>query len=397
MTDWFSTVIARLDRELLDPVVRDTLRRSAAAVLSFETRPVDYTNVDPDRRMLVHVTGEALDAGATVRWSLVLKAFRRPTDAASSVVDDPAHYEFWQREPAFFESGLWSEITDGIRAVRCHGIHRWPGDEVWLWLEDLTDAHETSWPDEAFDRAAYDLGRFAGSFVAGRPLPTEPWLADTRSVQEQYSIANPSMRAEILPTLDSLPSSGRATASAFGSARDRSILREAFRRQDSLLDGLERLPRALCHNDTGAPNLFLQRSGNGYLETVAIDWALVGIGPAGGDLGQLVAGSACYFRASTDRLDALDQQTFEAYLAGFVDAGATIKASDLRIASLVTMLAQWTAIVAIHLIRAVDPNDEEWVAAFWHRPAREVADQLTPLLAFLTRRADETLRLARGA
>ena len=228
-------------------------------------------------------------------------------------------------------------------------------------------------------------------------MPTDPWLADTRSVQEQYSIANPWMRAEILPVLDAPPSSSRAAASAFGSARDRSILRDAFSRQDGLLDAIEHLPRALCHNDTGAPNLFLQRSSVGSLETVAIDWAIVGIGPAGGDLGQLVAGSACFFRASTNRLDELDRLTFDAYLAGLAAAGSTITAPDVRLASLVTVLAQWTAIVAFHLSRALDPQHEEWVTSFWQRPPPEVAEQFTPLLAFLTRRAEETLRLARGA
>lgn len=140
MTDWLSTINERLDRTLLDPVVRDSLQRPEAVVTSFATQPVEYTNVDPDRRSLLRVAGEATDAGTTVQWSLVLKAFRRPADAEASVVDDPAHYEYWEREPRFFESGLWSEVTEGIRSVRCHGIHRWPDNEVWLWLEHLADS-----------------------------------------------------------------------------------------------------------------------------------------------------------------------------------------------------------------------------------------------------------------
>jgi hypothetical protein len=394
-TDWLTTLTARLDPALLEPVIRDVLHRADATVTDFDARPVDYTNVDPDRRLLVRITGGAVIDGGSARWSVVLKAFRRPTEEAPPNVDEPSHYDYWEREPKFFESGLWSEIGPGIRSVRCHGVRRWPDDEVWLWLEDLVDEHATHWPDDAFEHAAHDFGRFAGSFVAGRALPTEPWLADTRSVQAQYSIANPWMRAEILPVLDAPPSAG--AAAAFGSARDRFILRDAFRRQDALLQAIDRLPRALCHNDTGAPNLFVRRSGTGSTETVAIDWAIAGIGPAGGDLGQLVAGSACFFRTSTDRLDALDRLTTDAYRAGLADVGATISAADVRLASLVTVLAQWTAIVALHLGRALDPKDAEWVARFWRRPANDVVEQFTPLLAFLTRRAEETLRLAKDA
>lgn len=387
--DWLSAVRRELDASVLEPVVRNVLRRPGATVSAFDIRPIEYSNVDPDRRLLMRVTGEAVDAGGAAAWSVVLKAFRRPSDAGATV-DEPTHYDYWAREPEFFASGLWTDIGPGLRSVRCHGIDRRAPDEVWIWLEALAESNPGHWPSDAFERAAEDLGRFAGSYVAGRPLPTESWLADTRSVQVQYSILRPNMRDPILAALESPPTTSRAAASAFGTTRDRAVLRDAFLQQIELLDAIDRSQRALCHNDTMAPNLFVGFTPSGGPDTKAIDWALVGVGPVGGDLGHLVAGSACFFRAASDALHELDRRTFEAYLAGMADVGAVVDANAIRLASLVTVLAQWSAVVAIHLISALDPA-EEWVEGFWDRPRQEVVQQFVPLLAFLTRRAEETL------
>ena len=65
----------------------------------------------------------------------------------------------------------------------------------------------------------------------------------------------------------------------------------------------------------------------------------------GGDIAQLVAGSACFFRAPVDDLERLDRETFEAYLAGIEAAGADVDSSEVRLACLVTTLCQWSAIV----------------------------------------------------
>jgi hypothetical protein len=392
--DWFSAVRSDIDAGVLAPIVRDSLGISDAMVAAFEVRPIDYTNVDPDRRLLARVTGDAAVGDRTLPWSLVLKAFRRPADPDSAAALEPTHYEYWEREPRFFESTMPASLGPGLRSVRCHGVERRGVGEVWVWLEDLAADREGHWGSETFQRVAEDLGRFAGTFVASRPVPRALWLADTWSVQVQYSFANPWIREPIMRALEGPPSTGLASANAFGTARDRAILHDAFLRQDLLLEAVDRLPRAICHNDTLATNLFPGQSASGQSETAAIDWALVGIGPAGGDLGQLVAGSACFFKASTDELDLLDRLSFEAYLGGMADAGANVPSADIRFASLVTVLAQWSAIVAYHLANALDPSEEEQVAAFWHRPAPEVVEQLTPLLAFLTRRAEETLELA---
>ncbi len=385
--DWAASVQAEIDAATVQPLVRRHLASPDARPTAITVRPLEYPNVDPDARLLMRVDGQATEGGGQSPWSIVLKAFRRVDGPA---VDDPTHYEYWQREPLFFESGLWADLPPGLRSVRPLAVDRRSPDELWVWLEPLTDEYPDGWPAARFELAAHHLGRFAGGYLAGHPIPTAPWLSATRSIHQQWSVANPEIGEPVLHALETPPTT--SSGAPFASASDREALRAAFRRQADLLDAADALPRVVCHNDTLAANLFACRAPDGSSETVAIDWALVGIGPVGADLGQLVAGSATFFRAPVDDLETLDRRCFEAYVSGLEEAAGVVP-RDVRLASLTTVLAQWTSIVAWHLVLALDPANDEWVEAFWHRPRSDVVEQFTPLLSFLARRANETVDL----
>jgi hypothetical protein len=393
--DWAGSIREAVDTATVEPLVRRALGKPGIRVISVDTRPVEYPNVSPAARRLLNVSGTARDDDGTLDWSLILKAYRHPADPDPGY-DDPTDYDYWQREPLFFESSLATDLPAGLRSVASYGVDRRSAGEVWLWLEKLADDHPGGWPSAGFELAARHLGQFGGAYAAGRPLPSASWLASTTSVQVQYSIARPSIREPVLRALESPPAGRPGARVPFGRERDRVALRETFLRQDALLETLERVPPTLCHNDTMAANLFARATPDGGSETVAIDWALVGIGPLGGDIAQLVAGSACFFRAPVDDLDQLDRRTFDAYLDGIASTRAPVSRPDIRRACLVTILCQWSAVVAFHLVRALDPTAEDWIIEFWHRPARDVVDQFVPLLAFLSRRARETIQLANG-
>ena len=306
--DWSAAIREELGAATIEPAVRAMSGKPGAAVLTFDARQVEYPSVSPEARQLVRIEGTARDGLDEFPWSLVLKAFRHPEDPEPAV-DEPTHYEYWQREPLFFESALSTDLPLGLTAVRCHGVDRRSEDEIWIWLDRLIDEHRGAWPTDRFVHAAHDLGRFGGAYAAGRTLPSAPWLASTRSVQEQYSIVHSSIRTPVLHALEAQRGEERK---AFGAKRERLALRDAFLRQGAFLEAIEAAPRTLCHNDTMVPNLFSRASSAGTSDTVAIDWALVGVGPLGGDVAQLVAGSACFFRAPVDDLDRRDRETFEA-------------------------------------------------------------------------------------
>jgi hypothetical protein len=93
------------------------------------------------------------------------------------------------------------------------------------------------------------------------------------------------------------------------------LLRLWAHRQE-LLDGLDRLPQVLSHNDAFRRILFLRSDG-----LFAVDWAFLGAGPVGAELAPLVTASVAFLGVARDRWRDLEQTTVEAYLRGLQDAG----------------------------------------------------------------------------
>ena len=82
---------------------------------------------------------------------------------------------------------------------------------------------------------------------------------------------------------------------------------------------LDLLPRTICHGDT-YPTNFMSRPGiDSQQHTVALDWALMGIGPVGDDLGQLAFGANMNLK-ETNRADII-HTLFDSYLDGLNDSG----------------------------------------------------------------------------
>ena len=79
----------------------------------------------------------------------------------------------------------------------------------------------------------------------------------------------------------------------------------------------EPLPHTLCHGDT-YPTNFKSRRAAGGEQTVALDWALVGIETVGDDLGQLVFGAQTDL-AGVDPVK-VDRTLFESYINGLLDS-----------------------------------------------------------------------------
>src|SRR5688572_23729246 len=105
----------------------------------------------------VVLSGE--DAGQPVRCALILKIWRRLPER-----DEPARWRYWKREAEAYRSGLLADLPPGLHAPRCYAVDERP-DAVWLWLEDMGRPPER-WTPALFARAAYDLGRLNGAYLA---------------------------------------------------------------------------------------------------------------------------------------------------------------------------------------------------------------------------------------
>ena len=257
------------------------------------------------------VTGTARDGDATRPWTLVLKILRDPTEGSGP--GETRGEAGWDREAQIYRSGLLDSLPDGLVAPRCYGIVERPG-AVWLWLEDVTDEIGPHWPIPRFALAARHLGRLSGRYLTERPLPTSPWLL--RGLL-------PSRAGRVTGFWDDFervrndPLARRIWPGALG---DRA--RRLWDERDWVLAAVDRLPQSFVHGDADRRNLFAWRSATGVEETVAIDWALAGVLPLGGELPLLVTGRVLWAQeVGPHDLGELADQCLAGYVAGLADVG----------------------------------------------------------------------------
>ncbi len=297
--------------------------------------------------------------------------------------EDPTHWYYWRREALAYESGLLGSLTGGLRASRCHLVASRPDGSVALWLEDLSGTPAPQWPLARYELAARHLGQTQGVYMAGRPLPDEPWLShdwmraylrqrdgDVELVGERASWDHPVVAASFAaPPVERL---------------------HAMRADQSrLLDALDGLPRTLCHRDLHPANLFDARDGDDA--TITIDWSFVGIGALGEDAGNLVPDSVLDFHVDPRHIDELYALVARGYEAGLRDAGWDGPPELVRLGMASTIAAKY-AWIAPAILRAVTENRP----TLNRRPTADTMYWWVPTVRFLLDRADEAREL-RGA
>lgn len=90
---------------------------------------------------LYRYSGRALSRGVLADWLLVLKIVRPSPER-----DNPAHWNYWRREPLAYQSGLLAALPAGLKAPRCYAI-----------------------VEQADQRKPTRLGRTGRPTVSGRP------------------------------------------------------------------------------------------------------------------------------------------------------------------------------------------------------------------------------------
>jgi hypothetical protein len=266
---------------------------------------------------VARVTGVAISDGRRVRWSAIRKPLKR---AAGH--DDPADWDYWRREALAYDAGLLLELSDGLAAPACFVVEEVDDAHTTIWLEDVPQLGPATWPLARYGLAARHLGQFNGAYLAGRAVPSWPWLSPGR-IRYWLALAEPGIVD--LPRLARHP---------IGSAwlTDGSIARiqRQWHERDRLLAALDRLPRCLCHHDAFRRNLIASLSSEGRDRTVAVDWAGVGHGAVGEDLAGLVAISLQFLDLDVVDAAELDRIAFAGYMAGLRDAGALIDDRQVR-------------------------------------------------------------------
>lgn len=256
---------------------------------------------------LTHNPLNGVTAGVWKQGSVVHKVLTRrraaPPHWASS--DDPRHWNYWRREALVYASGLPERLALG--APRLLGMVETPEGDVELQLEHVEGLHAAALTVDDLEVAAQVLGRAQGRI----DLPDEEWLSQgflraysgTRPVEwalidDDDAWAQPLMREHFDASL-------RASLVALHRGRDR------------LLTLMEHVPRTLSHLDVW-PNNLIRRAGG---EVVFLDWAFVGEGALGEDIGNLIPDSVFDLLLPHDLLGELDSRLTTAYLEGLREAG----------------------------------------------------------------------------
>lgn len=298
--------IHALDRSALTPLVRRVMSSSTVEVHKWSVQPIHSGG--GEGLGVYRFAGDGEDRGQPVGWSLILKAFRAPAEGGA--VGD---WNYWKREAIAYRSGLLEDLPGGLSAPRCVGVEELTDGTMRLWLEDLSATNDAPWSAERYALAARHLGRFNGAYLAGHPLPSASWLS--KDWLRGWVAANKGAMDRLKQVLEH-PLVGRVYPSSVA----RTFL-QLWADQEAFLDRLDSLPHTLCHLDAFRRNLLSRRLANGSEQTLALDWAFVGRGALGAELGPLIRASILFFEAEGIPAQQLEEVAFQGYLDGLADVG----------------------------------------------------------------------------
>jgi hypothetical protein len=315
MTDTVETYVDYIDDATWQQVVRALLHSEDVEIISRHTEEI-FVGVGAGTR-LYRVIGTAAGRPQPVRWKIIIKVLTLDQLSFQSISTDQSSWDYWKREWHVYQSPWQQQLAGPVVAPRCvaTGDVLTETDEelAWIAMEDLEGMDHRPWPHGHFREVARQLGIFNGEYLAGRPLPTDPWLSQDwlRGWTEE---AGPLI--EILLTVPDHPIAGQI----FTRGLIDDVI-ELWDQREKLYASLDQLPRTLCHNDVFPRNLFI--GGPDHSDrSVAIDWAFCGPAPVGQELTALVGASQAFLESRPERWDDLERDCLDGYAEGLRQAGS---------------------------------------------------------------------------
>jgi hypothetical protein len=215
----------------------------------------------------------------------------------------------------------------------------------WIWMEDLHE-QKLHWQWADFRLVARRLGRFNGAYLAGFPLPDDPWISD------RWHCAIVPALADVLDHLDEYldhPLARRVLPLS-----EKEAILAIWQERERFCAALAGLPQTLCHLDVFPRNVFHSQA-----SSKLIDWALAGRAAVGEELVCFVSLSLYSPRIPLAQAERLDRTLFDGYLDGLRDAGWTGDARLVRLGYTCAMALRGLAGVKQDLLLVLD---EAWRA-----------------------------------
>lgn len=348
----------------------------AAVFGPFESEPLEVESIyEPIVGATVGVWRVRAGSRTAVLKLLAYRDGGHPNWQAGAAESD---WMYWRREANAYESGMLADLPDGLRAPDCYHVTERSDGSVALWLEDLQGHRGADWHVSNYGPAARHFGRWQGRDLLAGPLRSDPWLSHDwlRTYLTQRDVDDEVLADDHVWQ--------RSVLAQWFTARDVTRLRTMRADRNRFLDVIAGLPPVVSHLDLHPNNLFLDANG----ATAVIDWAYVGLGCVGEDVGNLVPDSVLDFHIPVDQIGALDTQITDSYNTGLADAGASIDPADARLGMTATMAAKY-AWIGPALARAVI-DERDHVNG---QPAGDATRTWAPAVLYVLDRADEARHL----
>jgi hypothetical protein len=234
----------------------------------------------------------------------------------------------WRIEPLVYRSDLASRLPEGLSMPRAFGVFDLDELSAAVWLEDVP-IRDTTWDLARYERAAYLLGRLAGSPTVA-PLAGVgefDWTPATYIEGRLTHQVFPMLRVDELwqhPLI----------AGAFDPELRGRLLAAADKVWE-YGNELMALPTATGHGDACPGNLLVRPDTDDF---TLIDFGFWMSFPVGFDLGQLLVGDVQIGARSSEDLAERDEACLLAYLAGLRAEGYQVDEAVLRRAHALQLL-----------------------------------------------------------
>lgn len=304
--------VEAIDRDLLNQMVRLDQHCPDFQVETWSVRRLsDQGIVNPEGlfRLDGHGNIPSLNGAGQRDWSLVLKMIKK-TDLGR----EPRKIWYWRREVELIQSGVLERLPGPVVTPRFYGVQE-TEDEAWIWMEYIRDEFPSRWTAEDFLFAARQFGLMDGAYLTGHPLTSFSGMCTEHCRGWYDMLFFFPFGYDINKTWDD-PMIQKLYA---GDLERRA--KRARAEIERFFDAQVRLPQVFGHFDTQRRNLMIRSRADGQRELVAIDWAMSGQGPVGGNLAMMVPNSVWLADLDFSALWDIEPAAYQAYLQALRESG----------------------------------------------------------------------------
>lgn len=341
------SVHEEFDEQVMLGCVHKLLGRSDAAIESWTCATIDYRTPNFVNGGLFRLHGTATVDRSFVPWSLIVKITKPDADRAAGT-----HYNYWKREAFAYRSDLRGILPEGIAVPDCYAVEEKPDGRLWLWLQEIPGNTDSVWSDDEYGYAAWQIGRFHAAYLNGLPIPEEDWLC--RSWLRSWVAECSKYTVNV-----------RKADWHHGSADERRIRSVLDRYEDLLLhmphliDGVERLPRVLAHQDIWRKNMYIRQEPNRDMRLVLIDWQFASVSGVGEELGRFYGLTMSKRYIRPERYAEYDRLLFGQYTDGLTGSGwgGDVRLARYGFCTAVAARSIWEVPKMIELLAASRASD----------------------------------------